>query len=160
MPSFDIESKVDLHELTNAIDQSNRVIANRYDFKEANASFEFTNELVKLNAYEAFQIDQMIPILKENLAKRGIDLKALKLGEKNISNNIASLDAEINQGINQDIAREIIKIIKSSKIKVQSSIQGDSLRVNGKKRDELQEVITLLKNKEIEIPLQFKNFRD
>ena len=127
MPSFDIESKVDLHELTNAIDQSNRVIANRYDFKEANASFEFVNEVVKLNANEAFQIDQMIPILKENLAKRGIDLKALKLGEKNISNSIASLDAEINQGINQDIAREIVKIIKSSKIKVQSSIQGDSL---------------------------------
>ena len=160
MPSFDIESKVDLHELTNAIDQSNRVIANRYDFKEANASFEFANEIVKLNANEAFQIDQMIPILKENLAKRGIDLKALKLGEKNISNSIASLDAEINQGINQDVAREIVKIIKSSKIKVQSSIQGDSLRVNGKKRDELQEIITLLKSKEIEIPLQFKNFRD
>ncbi|MFL2755313.1 MAG: YajQ family cyclic di-GMP-binding protein [Gammaproteobacteria bacterium] len=160
MPSFDIESKVDLHELTNAIDQSNRVIANRYDFKEANASFEFANEVVKLNANEAFQIDQMIPILKENLAKRGIDLKALKLGEKKISNSIASLDAEINQGINQDIAREIVKIIKSSKIKVQSSIQGDSLRVNGKKRDELQEIITLLKSKEIEIPLQFGNFRD
>ena len=160
MPSFDIESKVDLHELTNAIDQSNRVIANRYDFKEANASFEFANEIVKLNANEAFQIDQMIPILKENLAKRGIDLKALKLGEKNISNSIASLDAEINQGINQDIAREIVKIIKSSKIKVQSSIQGDSLRITGKKRDELQEVISLLKKEEIEIPLQFKNFRD
>ena len=158
MPSFDIESKVDLHELTNAIDQSNRVIANRYDFKEAKASFEFANEIVKLNANEAFQIDQMIPILKENLAKRGIDLKALKLGEKNISNSIASLDAEINQGINQDIAREIVKIIKSSKIKVQSSIQGDSLRVNGKKRDELQEIITLLKSKEIEIPLQFGYF--
>ena len=123
MPSFDIESKVDLHELTNAIDQSNRVIANRYDFKEANASFEFANEVVKLNANEAFQIDQMIPILKENLAKRGIDLKALKLGEKNISNSIASLDAEINQGINQDIAREIVKIIKSSKIKVQAQFK-------------------------------------
>ena len=160
MPSFDIESKVDLHELTNAIDQSNRVIANRYDFKEANASFEFANEVVKLNANEAFQIDQMIPILKENLAKRGIDLKALKLGEKKISNSIASLDAEINQGINQDIAREIVKIIKSSKIKVQSSIQGDSLRVNGKTRDEFQEIITLLRSKEIEIPLQFGNFRD
>ena len=160
MPSFDIESKVDLHELTNAIDQSNRVIANRYDFKEANASFEFANEIVKLNANEAFQIDQMIPILKENLAKRGIDLKALKLGEKKISNSIASLDAEINQGINQDMAREIVKNIKSSKIKVQSSIQGDSIRVNGKKRDELQEIITLLKSKDIEIPLQFKNFRD
>ena len=160
MPSFDIESNVDLHELTNAIDQSNRVIANRYDFKEANASFEFVNETVKLNAKEVFQIDQMIPILKENLAKRSIDLKSLKLGEKSETNNMASLNAEIIQGINQEIAREIIKIIKSSKIKVQSSIQGDSLRVSGKKRDELQEIISLLKNQEIEIPLQFKNFRD
>jgi len=160
MPSFDIESKVDHHELTNAIDQSNRVISNRYDFKEANASFEFANEIVKLNAKEIFQIDQMIPILKENLAKRSIDLKALKLGEKSISNNTASMSAEISQGINQDIAREIVKTIKSSKIKVQSSIQGDSLRITGKKRDELQEIISLLKKKEIEIPLQFKNFRD
>ena len=160
MPSFDIESNVDLHELTNAIDQSNRVIANRYDFKEANASFEFANETVKLNAKEVFQIDQMIPILKENLAKRSIDLKSLKLGEKTENNNMASLNAEIIQGINQEIAREIVKIIKSSKIKVQSSIQGDSLRVSGKKRDELQEIISLLKNQEIEIPLQFKNFRD
>jgi uncharacterized protein YajQ (UPF0234 family) len=160
MPSFDIESKVDLHELTNAIDQSNRVITNRYDFKEANASFEFANEIVKLNAKEIFQIDQMIPILKENLAKRSIDLKALKLGEKSISNNTASMNAEITQGINQDIAREIVKTIKSSKIKVQSSIQGDSLRITGKKRDELQEVIALLKKEEIGIPLQFKNFRD
>ena len=122
MPSFDIESNVDLHELTNAIDQSNRVIANRYDFKEANASFEFANETVKLNAKEVFQIDQMIPILKENLAKRSIDLKSLKLGEKSETNNMASLNAEIIQGINQEIAREIVKIIKSSKIKVQSSI--------------------------------------
>ena len=160
MPSFDIESNVDLHELTNAIDQSNRVIANRYDFKEANASFEFVNETVKLNAKEVFQIDQMIPILKENLAKRSIDLKSLKLGEKTETNNMASLNAEIIQGINQVVAREIVKIIKSSKIKVQSSIQGDSLRVSGKKRDELQEIISLLKNQEIEIPLQFKNFRD
>ena len=160
MPSFDIESNVDLHELTNAIDQSNRVIANRYDFKEANASFEFANETVKLNAKEVFQIDQMIPILKENLAKRSIDLKSLKLGEKTETSNMASLNAEIIQGINQEIAREIVKIIKSSKIKVQSSIQGDSLRVSGKKRDELQEIISLLKNQEIEIPLQFKNFRD
>ena len=160
MPSFDIESNVDLHELTNAIDQSNRVIANRYDFKEANASFEFVNETVKLNAKEVFQIDQMIPILKENLAKRSIDLKSLKLGEKSETNNMASLNAEIIQGINQEVAREIVKIIKSSKIKVQSSIQGDYLRVSGKKRDELQEIISLLKNQEIEIPLQFKNFRD
>jgi hypothetical protein len=160
MPSFDIESKVDLHELTNAVDQSNRIIINRFDFKEANASFEFSDEQVKLNANEAFQLDQMIPILKENLAKRSIDLKALKLGEKSISNNVAYMSAEIIQGVNQDIAREIVKSIKSSKIKVQSSIQGDCVRVTGKKRDELQDVISLLKKNEIEIPLQFVNFRD
>ena len=160
MPSFDIESKVDLHELTNAVDQSNRIIINRFDFKEANASFEFSDEQVKLNANEAFQLDQMIPILKENLAKRSIDLKALKLGEKSISNNVAYMSAEIIQGVNQDIAREIVKSIKSSKIKVQSAIQGDCVRVTGKKRDELQDVISLLKKNEIEIPLQFVNFRD
>ena len=160
MPSFDIESKVDLHELTNAVDQSNRIIINRFDFKEANASFEFSNDEVKLIANEAFQIDQMIPILKENLAKRSIDLKALKMAEKVISNNVASMNAEIIQGVNQDIAREIVKTIKSSKIKVQSSIQGDCVRVTGKKRDELQEVINLLKKNNIQIPLQFVNFRD
>ena len=160
MPSFDIESKVDLHELTNAVDQSNRIIINRFDFKEANASFEFSDEQVKLNANEAFQLDQMIPILKENLAKRSIDLKALKLGEKSISNNVAYMSAEIIQGVNQDIAREIVKSIKSSKIKVQSAIQGDCVRVTGKKRDELQDVISLLKKNKIEIPLQFVNFRD
>jgi uncharacterized protein YajQ (UPF0234 family) len=160
MPSFDIESKVDLHELTNAVDQSNRIIINRFDFKEANASFEFSNDQVKLIANEAFQIDQMIPILKENLAKRSIDLKALKMAEKVISNNVASMNAEIIQGVNKDIAREIVKTIKSSKIKVQSSIQGDCVRVTGKKRDELQEVIKFLKKNNIEIPLQFVNFRD
>lgn len=160
MPSFDIESKVDLHELTNAVDQSNRIIINRFDFKEANASFEFSDEQVKLNANESFQLDQMIPILKENLAKRSIDLKALKLGEKSISNNVAYMSAEIIQGVNQDIAREIVKSIKTSKIKVQSAIQGDCVRVTGKKRDELQDVISLLKKNEIEIPLQFVNFRD
>ena len=160
MPSFDIESKVDLHELTNAVDQSNRIIINRFDFKEANASFEFSDEQVKLNANEAFQLDQMIPILKENLAKRSIDLKALKLGEKSISNNVAYMSAEIIQGVNQDIAREIVKSIKTSKIKVQSAIQGDCVRVTGKKRDELQDVISLLKKNKIEIPLQFVNFRD
>ena len=160
MPSFDIESQVDLQELTNAVDQSNRIIINRFDFKEANASFEFSNDQVKLIANEAFQIDQMIPILKENLAKRSIDLKALKMAEKVISNNVASMNAEIIQGVNKDIAREIVKMIKSSKIKVQSSIQGDCVRVTGKKRDELQEVINFLKKNNIEIPLQFVNFRD
>ena len=160
MPSFDIESKVDSHELTNAVDQSNRVIANRFDFKGANAIYEIKENKLALSANEAFQLDQMIPILKENLAKRSIDLKALKFGERASNNNKAYLDAEIIQGVSQEISKKIIRIVKDSKIKVQSSIQGESIRVSGKKRDQLQEIISLIKKQELEIPLQFVNFRD
>tara|TARA_B100000941_G_scaffold51199_1_gene32652 strand:+ start:658 stop:1140 length:483 start_codon:yes stop_codon:yes gene_type:complete len=160
MPSFDIKSEVDSHELTNAIDQSNRVIANRFDFKNANALYEIKENKLALSANEAFQLDQMIPILKENLAKRSIDLKALKFGERTTNNNKAFLDAEIIQGVSQEISKKIIRIVKDSKIKVQSSIQGESIRVSGKKRDQLQEIISLIKKQELEIPLQFVNFRD
>ena len=160
MPSFDIKSEVDSHELTNAIDQSNRVIANRFDFKNANALYEIKENKLALSANEAFQLDQMIPILKENLAKRSIDLKALKFGEMTTNNNKAFLDAEIIQGVSQEISKKIIRIVKDSKIKVQSSIQGESIRVSGKKRDQLQEIISLIKKQELEIPLQFVNFRD
>ena len=160
MPSFDIKSEVDPHELTNAIDQSNRVIANRFDFKGANALYEIKENKLALSANEAFQLDQMIPILKENLAKRSIDLKALKFGERISNNNKAYLDAEIVQGVSQEISKKIIRVVKDSKIKVQSSIQGESIRVSGKKRDQLQEIISLIKKQELEIPLQFVNFRD
>ena len=160
MPSFDIESKVDSHELTNAVDQSNRVISNRFDFKNANAMFEIKENKLSISANEIFQIDQMIPILKESLSNRSIDLKALEFGEKTSNNNKALLDANIIQGVSQEISKKIIKIIKDSKIKVQGSIQGDSLRVSGKKRDDLQAIINSLKNEEFEIPLQFVNFRD
>ena len=160
MPSFDIESKVDSHELTNAVDQANRVISNRFDFKDADATFEINEERLSLKAKEAFQVDQMIPILKESLSKRSIDLKAIKFGEKISNNNMTTIEAEIIQGVNQEISKTIIKIVKDSKIKVQSSIQGDSIRVSGKKRDNLQEVISLIKQKELEIPLQVVNFRD
>ena len=160
MPSFDIESKVDFHELTNAVDQSNRVISNRFDFKDANAVYEIKENKLALIANEVFQLDQMIPILKENLAKRSIDLKSLKFGEKTANNNKAYLDAEIVQGVDQEISKKIIRVVKDSKIKVQSSIQGESIRVSGKKRDQLQEIISLIKKQELEIPLQFVNFRD
>ena len=102
----------------------------------------------------------MIPILKENLAKRSIDQKALKFGEKISNNNKAYLEAEIIQGVDQETSKKIIRIVKDSKIKVQSSIQGESVRVSGKKRDQLQEIISLIKKQELEIPLQFVNFRD
>tara|TARA_B100001559_G_scaffold276937_1_gene248119 strand:- start:1738 stop:2220 length:483 start_codon:yes stop_codon:yes gene_type:complete len=160
MPSFDIESKIDNHELSNAIDQTNRVITNRYDLKDANANVALQENEIKVSANESFQLDQIIPILKENLSKRKIDLKSLKIGEMHEANNSASVNIELVQGISSEIGKEINVLIKSKKMKVQSSIQGDSVRVSGKKRDDLQAAITLLKEQNFNIPLQFQNFRD
>ena len=160
MPSFDIESKIDNHELSNAIDQTNRVITNRYDLKDANANVALQENEIKVSANESFQLDQIIPILKENLSKRKIDLKSLKIGETHEANNSATVNIELVQGISSEIGKEINVLIKSKKIKVQSSIQGDSVRVSGKKRDDLQAVITLIKEQNFNIPLQFQNFRD
>tara|TARA_Y200000002_G_scaffold351129_1_gene328936 strand:+ start:271 stop:753 length:483 start_codon:yes stop_codon:yes gene_type:complete len=160
MPSFDIESKIDNHELSNAIDQTNRVITNRYDLKDANANVALQENEIKVSANESFQIDQIIPILKENLSKRKIDLKSLKIGETHEANNSASVNIELVQGISSEIGKEINTLIKAKKMKVQSSIQGDSVRVSGKKRDDLQAAITLIKEQNFDIPLQFQNFRD
>tara|TARA_B100000614_G_C14213167_1_gene354806 strand:- start:21 stop:503 length:483 start_codon:yes stop_codon:yes gene_type:complete len=160
MPSFDIESKIDNHELSNSIDQTNRVITNRYDLKDANANVSLQENEIKVSANESFQLDQIIPILKENLSKRKIDLKSLKIGETHEANNSASVNIELVQGISSEIGKEINALIKSKKIKVQSSIQGDSVRVSGKKRDDLQAAITLIKERDFDIPLQFQNFRD
>ena len=160
MPSFDIESKIDNHELSNAIDQTNRIITNRYDLKDANANVSLQENEIKVSANESFQLDQIIPILKENLSKRKIDLKSLKIGETQEANNSASVNIELVQGISSEIGKEINVLINSKKMKVQSSIQGDSVRVSGKKRDDLQAVITLIKEQNFNIPLQFQNFRD
>ena len=160
MPSFDIESKIDNHELSNAIDQTNRVITNRYDLKDANANVSLQETEIKISTNESFQIDQIIPILKENLSKRKIDLKSLKIGETHEANNSASVNIELVQGISSEIGKEINALIKSKKMKVQTSIQGDSVRVSGKKRDDLQAAITLIKEQNFDIPLQFQNFRD
>ena len=160
MPSFDIESKIDNHELSNAIDQTNRVITNRYDLKDANANASLQETEIKISANESFQIDQIIPILKENLSKRKIDLKSLKIGETHEANNSASVNIELVQGISSEIGKEINALIKSKKMKVQSSIQGDTVRVSGKKKDDLQAAITLIKEQNFDIPLQFQNFRD
>ena len=160
MPSFDIESKIDNHELSNAIDQTNRVITNRYDLKDANANVLLQENEIRVSSNESFQLDQIIPILKENLSKRKIDLKSLKIGETHEANNSASVNIELVQGISSEIGKEINALIKSNKMKVQSSIQGDSVRVSGKKRDDLQAAITLIKEQNFDIPLQFQNFRD
>ena len=116
MPSFDIESKIDNHELSNAIDQTNRIITNRYDLKDANANVSLQENEIKVSANESFQLDQIIPILKENLSKRKIDLKSLKIGETHEANNSASVNIELVQGISSEIGKEINALIKSKKI--------------------------------------------
>ena len=160
MPSFDIESKVDQHELTNAIDQSNRVIGNRFDFKGTNSEILLNENKITLKSQQSFQIEQMLPILRESLAKRGIDIKCLSEEPIIESNNQASKQIFVNEGISQEIGRMINQAVKSSKIKVQSSIQGDTVRISGKKRDDLQSIMAEIKSLDLELPLQFKNFRD
>jgi uncharacterized protein YajQ (UPF0234 family) len=160
MPSFDIVSEVDMHEVANAIDQTNREIDTRFDFKGSGARIEKTEVVLSLQAGNEFQIKQMLDILYKKMAKRGIDIDAVSEGDIETSGNKAKLDITIRQGIDQDSARMIIKQIKESKIKVQSSVQGDKVRINGKKRDDLQEVIRLLREANLGLPLQYINFRD
>jgi len=161
MPSFDIVSEVDMHEVNNAIDQANREIGTRFDFKGIDASYTLTEESsVQLVAEAEFQADQMLDILRNKAVKRGIDVKALKEGDMETSGQKVTLPVKIQQGIDQDLARKIVKMIKDSKLKVQASIQGDKVRVNGKKRDDLQDVIAVVKEAKLGIPLQYNNFRD
>jgi uncharacterized protein YajQ (UPF0234 family) len=160
MPSFDTVSEVNLPEVTNAVDQTNREVGNRYDFKGSNARVEQSDDQLTLHADNEFQLDQVKDILHMKLAKRGVDLGSLEEGKIESSTNQARQILTVRQGIPQDIARNIVKRVKDSKIKVQASIQGDKVRISGKKRDELQNVIALLKEAPIDLPLQYINFRD
>ncbi|MCW5589521.1 MAG: YajQ family cyclic di-GMP-binding protein [Legionellales bacterium] len=160
MPSFDIVSEVDKHELSNALDQANREITNRFDFKGVNATFELTENTIWLKAENDFQLKQMDDILKLKLTKRGIDITALEAKEIKISLNEARQEITVRQGIDREVAKKIIKVIKDSKIKVQASVQGEQVRVTGKNRDDLQATIALIKKTEFLLPLQFNNFRD
>lgn len=160
MPSFDTVSEVDLQEVTNAVDQANREVGNRYDFKGSCAKVEHSDSQLNLQADNEFQLGQVKDILHKKLAKRGINLRSLEEGRLETSNNQARQIVTVRQGIGQDVARKIVKLVKESKLKVQVSIQGDKVRVNGKKRDDLQSVISLLKEAPIELPLQYINFRD
>lgn len=160
MPSFDIVSEVNWHELTNAIDQTNREVATRFDFKGADAKIEQTQEQLTLHAENEFQLQQMADILYQKMAKRKVDIGALQRGEPEVQNRRARLTMTVRQGIDKELAKTITKIIKDSKLKVQTTIQSDQVRVTGKKRDELQQIIALLREKDLELPLQFINFRD
>ena len=160
MPSFDIVSEVDLHEVTNAVDQTNREVSTRFDFKGSDARVEHSEATLTLYADNEFQVRQVLDILYQKLAKRGIDITALSEGKLVTSGNKASLDITVRQGIDQDTARKLVKMIKQTKFKVQASIKGDKVRVSGKKRDDLQNIISELKDAGLELPLQYINFRD
>jgi uncharacterized protein YajQ (UPF0234 family) len=160
MPSFDVVSEVDNHELTNAVDQANREIDNRFDFKGSGANYQLSDQLITINAPSEFQVQQMKDILESKLVKRNIDILSLEWGE--ITSNISEAKQEVTvkNGIDKESAKKIVKEIKQSKIKVQAAIQGEQIRVTGKKRDDLQETIQFLKTAKVGLPLQFSNFRD
>ncbi len=160
MPSFDTVSDVDLQEVSNAVDQTRREVGTRYDFKGSSASVEQSDAQLVVKADNEFQLDQVKDILHKKLARRGIDIQSLKEGKVEVTLNQTRQTIDIQQGIPQDTARKIVKLVKDKKLKVQASIQGDKVRITGKKRDDLQAVISLLKESKLDLPLQFVNFRD
>ncbi len=160
MPSFDIVSEVDLQEVRNAVDQANREVGARFDFKGVSAKFELTDAEVLLTAEQEFQLQQMMDILRQKLVKRKVDIACLEVGTPETSLNAARQRVLIRQGIDTDTAKKIVKAIKAAKLKVQAQIQGDKVRVTGKKRDDLQKVIAMLRDSDYGLPLQYINFRD
>lgn len=160
MPSFDIVCELDQHEVMNAVDQANREVTTRFDFKGSNAKFELKEKAIKMSAEADFQLKQMLDILCTKMTKRNINLAHLKPEDPVIQHKSAEQNIVLQEGISSEIAKKIIKIIKDAKLKVQAAIQGEQVRVTGKKRDDLQEVIALLKQTDVELPLQFNNFRD
>ena len=160
MPSFDVVSEIEQHELVNAIDQANREISTRFDFKGTNSKVELSEWVLTIISKSEFQVKQINNILENKINKRGIDIRCLEYGEITENNNEARQIIIIKKGINKDKAKTIVKMIKNSKLKLQASIQGEQVRISGKKRDDLQNAISELKEAKFDIPLQYINFRD
>ena len=160
MPSFDVVSEVDTHELTNAVDQAHREISNRFDFKGTSAKIELSDTRISLVADSDLQVQQMHPVLYQKLTSRGIDIGCLDPQKVETVGKGVRQYVNVKQGIDKDVAKKIVGIIKNSKMKVQAAIQGEQLRVTGKKRDELQGVMALLKKEKLGLPLQYQNLRD
>ncbi|MDE1477816.1 YajQ family cyclic di-GMP-binding protein [Xenorhabdus bovienii] len=163
MPSFDIVSEVDMQEVRNAVENAQRELTNRWDFRNVSASFELNekNESVKIASESDFQVNQLVDILREKFAKRGIDGSVLNVAENMVhSGKTYSVEATFLQGIDTPLAKKIVKLIKDSKLKVQAQVQGEQVRVTGKARDDLQSVMTLVRGAELGQPFQFTNFRD
>lgn len=160
MPSFDVVSEVDLQEVRNAVDQANREVGTRFDFKGIKANFELADDVIKLTTERDFQLRQMMDILRQKLAKRGVDIGSLDLKDSTSSLNAARQEVGLKQGIDTETAKSMIKSLKAAKLKVQAQIQGEQLRVSGKNRDDLQEAIAQLREGDWGLPLKFTNFRD
>ena len=160
MPSFDVVSEVDHHELTNAVDQANREISNRFDFKGSDAKVEQSENGLTMEAENEFQLDQIFTVLNQKLAKRGLDISSLERQGVESSNLRARQKLVLKEGIDKELAKKIVKLVKESKMKVQASIQGEQVRITGKKRDDLQQAISLIKEAGLDQPLQYTNFRD
>ncbi len=160
MPSFDIVSKVNMQEVVNAVDQANRELTTRFDFKGIDAKFELDGNKVTLRAREEFQVKQMFDILTGRLSTRKVDVRSLQVDSPQVNVNDTWQLVTVRQGIEADLARKIVKMIKGEKLKVQASIQGEQVRISGKKKDVLQQVIGMLKEANFDMPLQFENYRD
>lgn len=160
MPSFDVVSEVDMHEATNAIDQANREVGNRFDFKGTNSRYELVDAVITMHSQTDFQLQQMLDIVQDKLNRRGVDIACLKIDEPEVTGREARQRLTLQQGLETPLAKQIVQAIKQSKIKVQASIMGDHVRVSGKKRDDLQQVMALLREGDYDLPLQFDNFRD
>jgi uncharacterized protein YajQ (UPF0234 family) len=160
MPSFDVVSDFDAQEARNAVDQANREVNQRFDFKGTGSTYAFDDPVVELKSESDFQLKQMVDILHQKLVKRGIDIACIEEGEPEITGSEARQQLTLRRGIDSELARKLVKVVKSNKIKVQAAIQGDKLRISGKKRDDLQATIRLLKEQDVDLPLQYENFRD
>ena len=160
MPSFDTVSELNSHEVANAVDQANRELGQRFDFKDTGAVFELEEFTVKLKAEVDFQLKQMLEILKLRLSKRGVDIMCLEIKDPVVNLAAAVQEVILRQGVDADTARLVVRLIKDSKIKVQASVQGEKVRIVGKQRDDLQSAMALLRKAKVDMPLQFNNFRD
>ncbi len=160
MPSFDIISEVEMHEVGNAVDQANREVKTRFDFKGSDSNYAQEEAVITLHSGSEFQLQQMRDILESKLIKRGVDIACLKVDDPETTGQRARQTVTLRQGLEPPLARQIVKLVKESKLKVQVAIQGEKIRVTGKKRDDLQQVMARLRGVELDMPLQFDNFRD
>ena len=160
MPSFDVVSEIEVQEVRNAVDQATRELGTRFDFRGVDAGFDFEGEEILVWAEEEFQVHQLTDVLKQKLAKRKVDVGALDAQALEASGKQKRVQFRLRQGIDRDVSRQITKLVKDSRFKVQAQVQGDKVRVTAKKRDDLQTVMSSLRDADIDIPLQFNNFRD